>query len=231
MQKIEGDPKPGERSFTLLETMMAMTIMVTVILHVASAQGNMIYNADYGRRITEAMWLARSLMAKVDYHWAYREFKDLDQKIERKKFGEEMGLPEDNDYTYSIHIAEWKFPILELLQNGGLGSSEDGPPQESAFPIKDALKGILGDHILKVAHVEVFWPEGAKEQSVQLSYLLTNQRKVDEYLRGQGRTYKDMLKKIDQEMNPQSNTNTPPPSVASCAAQGKTYNPTTNKCV
>ena len=220
----EKNRRAGERSFTLLETMIAMTILVTVMLHVSASQGNMVYNANYARRMTEAMWLARGVMAKVDYYWDYQEFKQLEQegKLERAQF-KEMELPEDTDYTYSLKIEEWKFPILELLQSGGFstGEGEDKDaeaPQESPFPIKDILKQILGDHILKVAHVEVFWPEGAKEHSVTLTYLLTNQRQIDQHMASLQPTYDKMLKFIKNEGKQK------PKNTAECKEQeGKDY--------
>lgn len=202
--------RPRERSFTLLETMAAMSLMITVMLHVTSTQGDIVANAEYGRRITKAMWLAKAVMAKVEYYWDYRELKQLesDGKLDHAKF-KEMELPEDSDYTYSLHIEEWKFPILDLLQNGGFkGQGEDGGDDEdqgqgaSPFPIKDILKGILGDHILKVAQVTVHWPEGAKENQVSLTYLLTNERAVDQQITLMEKTYTKLINKILSEGKP-----------------------------
>ena len=45
--------------------------------------------------------------------------------------------------------------------------------------IKEQLKSRLGEELLKVAYLEVFWPEGSKKGSVELAYLLTNQQNLD----------------------------------------------------
>ncbi len=222
--------RPGERSFTLLETMAAMTLMVTVMLHVAGAQGGIIYNSDYGRRMTQAMWLAKSVMSKVEYYWSYQDLKKLetDGKVDRAKFTE-LQLPEDTDYTYSLKIQEWKFPFLELLQKGiGKKDSdeEDGKPE---FPIRDMLKQYLGDDILKVAQVEVFWPEGmGKDNSVRLTYLLPNQRAVDDQIQKLTPAYEALQQHIRNEGKPD------PTNDKECAERDpKTpkFDPESKKCV
>lgn len=228
--------KPGERSFTLLETMAAMSLMITVLLHVSGAQGDIVVNAEYGRNITKAMWLAKAVMSKVDYYWDYQELKQLESegKIDRAEF-KEMDLPNDDDnrFRYSVRIEEWKFPILDLLQNGGFQENAGEDSQESAaaaspFPVKDILKSILGDHILKVAQVEVFWPDGTDERSVRLSYLLTNQRAVDQQVFSMDKTYKKLLTQVKNEGKG------PPRNSAECRERNPElpiYDKNSKKCV
>ena len=197
----------GERSFTLIETLVALTMMTTVILNVVGAQGSAIYNADYGRRITEAMWLAKGVMSKVEYRWHNQPLKELESSgnLKQQPFKEqEWNQPADSDYTYNLRIEEWKFPLFELLESGGPSDEEEGDSdgEGAGFPIKDLAKQFLGDHILKVAFVEVFWPEGARQNSVTLTYLLTNQRKMDEALLSQKAAYDSMMKAVAAEYSP-----------------------------
>jgi hypothetical protein len=46
--------------------------------------------------------------------------------------------------------------------------------------VKEQMKQILGDEILKVAHVEVTWAEGGRQDGVDLAYLMTAQYKLDQ---------------------------------------------------
>lgn len=228
---IKKDPR--EASFTLMETMMAMTIMITVILRVVGTQGTMEYNSTYAKKMSEAIWLAKGLMSKVEYFWEYQDFEELEKAggVKREKF-RELKLQEDFDYTYSMNIEEWKFPILDLLEAGGVDgeAGEDDQPVAPAFPIKDILKSVLGDHILKIAHVEVFWPEGAKENSVTLTYLLTNQRRVDEHLKMLEPQYKKLIKHVQNEGKKKK----PPKNDKQCREADESkpfFNRNTKKCV
>tara|TARA_B100001094_G_C18109949_1_gene760572 strand:- start:90 stop:881 length:792 start_codon:yes stop_codon:yes gene_type:complete len=192
----------GEGSFTLVETLVAMIMMTMVIVNVVGTQGAAIYNADYGRRISQAMWLAKGVMSKVEYYWNTQELKKLGQegKVSGRPFkGDDWPMAEDSDYTFNLTIEEFKFPLFDLLEKGGPGGDDDSEKPSQGFPIKDIVKNILGDHILKLAHVEVFWPEGARQNSVSLVYLMTNQRKMDEALLAMRATYDQMMKAIKAE--------------------------------
>jgi type II secretory pathway pseudopilin PulG len=168
----------SEASFTLLETIIAIAIMTTVILELVSSQGNMVYFSNYTRRVDEATFLAKRLMSEVEYNWSFRDFSEIKADVSNERF---EGV---EDYTYSLSIKDWKFPFLQILtgQKGDLDGGEDSEaaPDPMGGIIEDMLTKVLGKEILKIAHVEVFWPEGAKQNSVTLTLLLTNQRKVDE---------------------------------------------------
>ncbi|MGE0172167.1 MAG: hypothetical protein AB7T49_05255 [Oligoflexales bacterium] len=178
--------KPGEQSFTLLETIIAIGILTTVILELVKSQGNIVYFANYTRRLNESIWLAKRIMAQVEYQWEKKEFKEMETDLKDQSFeGEDRP---DFEYTYNLSIQEWKFPIMDLL-SGKVSANPEGEeggeaPAENPMGgmIGEMLEKVLGKDILKIAHVEVFWPEGAKRNSVTLTLLLTNQRKVDEEL-------------------------------------------------
>lgn len=184
----------GERSFTLLETIIALSILTVSILQLVGSQGKIVYFSTYSRRMEEATWLAQRLMAQVEYHWSNKEFKELETDTKDARF-EDMG---DSDYTYNIEIHEWKFPLLDFLAGNG---EDDDKKGGAGGMVGDLLKQVLGTDILKIAHVEVFWPEGASRNSVDLSLLLTNQRKVDEEIL----KLEAAANKLDDEMRKQDN--------------------------
>lgn len=228
-------PKRSELSFTLLETMIATTLMVTILMHVTRSQGDIVYNSNYAKNMTEAIWLAKSVMSRVEYFWQYQEFSSLEQEGKAKRAAfKDMGFDEDQ-YRYDLQIIEWDFPLLELLEAGGLNKGEgeeEEPAAEPQFPIKDMLKAVLGDEILKVANVEVFWSEGSKEHSVRLSYLLTNQREVDEQLMQRlGPTYEKLMQFVENEGKPEKKKkNEKKMTPAECVKIGGTYENKTKEC-
>lgn len=171
----QGGARYGEQSFTLIETVIALGLMVTVIFEVAGVQGNAIYFSEFERNVTKATWIAKGLMSKIEYEWNTRPFTELkDLNVTEREFEDDKG------YTYAISIEEWKLPLLDLLTGGASGDEAAENPQGDM--IKAYVEKIFGDEVLKIAHVEVFWPEGAKKDSVALTTLLTNQKKLDELI-------------------------------------------------
>lgn len=182
--QIKRDPKRLQRegSFSLIETVIALGIITALIIEVSAVQGNSIVFSEYGRNITQSTWLAKRVLSQVEYMWQSKPFKELmtDQK----------NVPFDDfpEYQYDLEIKEWKFPIEKLLtmalggggkddEGGEGGKKEDGG---MGGMIETVMKQIFGDEPkMMTAHVEVSWPEGAQRNSVGLTYLLTNQAKLD----------------------------------------------------
>jgi type II secretory pathway pseudopilin PulG len=194
----------SEGSFTLIETVLALAIIAFLIVEVAAVQGNAIVFGDYGRNITQATWLARRVLSQVEYYWKSKPFKDLEINQPETKF------EDFDEYSYTLEIKEWKFPFVKMLQNalgsqgkedskaaGGSGAAGDaggkaaggataGPTGQQdngglGQMLETVVKQIFGDEpIFMTARVEVSWPEGATRGSTGLTYLITNQAKLDE---------------------------------------------------
>ncbi len=214
-----------ERSFTLLETIIALAILTGTILQLVGSQGKIAYFNEYARRLNESSWLAKRVMSQVEYNWTHYPFKELETSLKDQKF---EGL-NDSDYTYNLEIKEWKFPLLDFVTGGGSEKDKDGDKvkQTSAQEaegdmVRQMLDQVLGDEILKIAHVEVFWPEGAKRNSVTLTYLLTNQRKVDEELMKLEPVYQEVEKVQQKENNPNAQ-GVEPKTEADCRAAGRVW--------
>ena len=182
-KKIEPSRRQREGSFTLIETVIALALITFLILEVSTVQGNSIVFSDYGRNVTQASWLARRVMAQVEYYARTKPFMDLATEQKDLKF-------DDNDeYSYAIEIKEWKFPFVQLLQStlGGKGKDEDGHKKDGdpgiSQMIETVVEQVFGkEPIFMTAKVSVGWAEGAARNSTSLTYLLTNQAKMDEAL-------------------------------------------------
>ena len=162
--------KAALHSFTLIETMVALGLLTVLILQVATVQGQALYFSDYGQNLTKSMWLARRMMAQVEYYWYNKELKELEGvAVKEKPFEDEEG------FSYNLEIREWKLPLMNMITGGG----DDNQPDPTADLIKQQVEQIFGEHLLKIAHVEVFWGAGAVKESTTLTLLLTNQKQID----------------------------------------------------
>ncbi len=213
----------GQRSFTLIETVVALSLVTFLVIEVAGVQGNSVVFSEYSRNVTQASWLARRVMAQIEYYYRTKPFLDLIHEEKDAKF-------EDNtEYTYSIDIKEWKFPFIQLLQSTLGGGGGDGDKNDTkAERAKSSDKGmaqileqvvtqIFGkEPIFLMANVNVYWPEGAARGSTQLTYLLTNQAKLDESIGSMKSIWDKMMemeKKQGKPPPPPNNTGKPPDPV------------------
>lgn len=179
--RVSSQRRFGIASFTLLETVVALGLLMSVGLEVMSVQGYAVKFTEFDRKVTQATWLAKGIMAKIEWYEKFYPLKEIkDPRVVEAKIPEEM-CPQDKmvdcDYKYSVSVVEWKFPFLELFS--GMSEGSKNPMFEM---IKGKVKEILGPDILKVARVEVSWPEGSKKNAVELSYLMTAQRGVDVFV-------------------------------------------------
>jgi hypothetical protein len=213
---------PRELSFTIFETIVAVGLLMAFTLEMAGGQGNIVNKVEYARRSNEAVWLAKRIMSQVEYNYQTKDLKELDttSSMKDQKF-EKLESESGFDYTYSIEVKEWKFPLFDFLLKGGAESEEekDDPtktnqePDAAGIPGLDLiLEQIFKGHILKIARVEVSWPDGARRDSVTLTYLLTNTKALDEYLTTKKSVFDGVLKRM---------SGTPPPAAfkgATCMA-------------
>jgi uncharacterized membrane protein YgcG len=181
--------KRGTSSFTLIETIVALGLMVTVILEVSNVQGRAIWFGEYNRKATQASWLAKAVMTKVEWGKDYYDLKELKFELRDQEFDEVL-CPRDPqfrcDFKYNIEIKPWPVPLVDMLGDALLGPEGKNSPLAGMLDMfKSTAKDMLGEEILKVAHVEVFWPEGSERNSVKVTYLLTNQLAVDEFVENQ----------------------------------------------
>lgn len=210
--------KSGQRSFTLIETVVALSLVTFLVVEVASVQGNSVVFSEYSRNVTQASWLARRVMSQVEYFYRTKPFTDLVQEVKEAKF-------EDNpEYTYSIDIKEWKFPFIQLLQSTLGGGGDDEKSDTKAERAKSSDKGmaqileqvvnqIFGkEPIFLMANVHVYWPEGAARGSTQVTYLLTNQAKLDESIGALKQVYDKILETEKKQGKPPPGATNPTPT-------------------
>ena len=162
-------------------------MLAAVLLNINAIQGYAIYAVEYQENLSKAGWLAKGIMAKVEYEWKTRDFEDLEY-VGQEKEVDVLGWGRDNqkafeDFRYAVKIEEWKLPLLNLI-TGTMGGEKEGSQLGDDF-ITEKIKDVLGDELIKIAHVEVFWPEGARRNSTDLTMILTNEKSIDRFISAQ----------------------------------------------
>lgn len=173
----------GERSFSLVETVIALSLMAYLIIEMGGVQGNAISFAEYGRRVSEASWLAKRVMSEVEYNASFRPFKELDGSSVR-----EQKFEDSPDYSFDVEIKDWKLNLSTVLSGAMMAQQSDSEGGSGADAMGDivkmALEQAVGEDAFKMAKVTVYWAEGAARNSTSLGMILTNQEKMDETLAG-----------------------------------------------
>lgn len=197
--------KSQEASFTLIEVIISVGMLTAVVLQMAGGQGSVFGMIDYAQRANEATWLAKRLMSQVEYFASYLDFKELESAGNVKDQPFKLEREAESDYLYSVEIKEWKLPLFDLITGGGPKPKDEKEQEEwkekqrtggNEIPgLDEVINQIFEGQILKVAHVEVSWPEGATRNKVGLTMLLTNQKKLDEFISTKKTTWEGIKKK------------------------------------
>jgi hypothetical protein len=203
---MDVNKKSQEQSFTLIEVIISVGMLTAVVLQMVGGQGSVFGMIDYAQRSSEASWLAKRMMSQIEYYASYLDFKELESSGSVKDQAFKFERDVESDYLYSIEIKEWKLPLFDLITGGGPKPQDPGEAEkwkekkkEGGGPggipgLEDVINQIFEGEILKVARVDVSWPEGATRNSVGLTLLLTNQKRLDEYI-GIKKAAWDQLKK------------------------------------
>jgi hypothetical protein len=176
----------AEASFTLVETMIAVGILVTVVMNFTGAVGSSIRMGEYGNRVTHAAWVAKGIMAKItwaSYQYEQKEFASLN--LTEQPVPEEFCPSEGNNskcfFSMKITSDDWKLPVIDLIAKQAMGGGSD----PTGGMLEKQLKDIFGDELLRVIGVEIIWPEGALTNSVTLAQVLVNQMSLDKFIENQ----------------------------------------------
>ena len=193
-----------QSSFSLIETLIAVSMMVVFLLEFAGVQGRSVDLAEEHRQRSQATWLGRAVMAKIEWGSQFYPLKDFASaaKTRDQPFDEVLcpspGGGQKCDYTYSVNVEEWGLGFADLVVGavtGGFGPKDDSSSGGDGSPIGDLIrqlmKTIFGDDVLKIAHVEVFWDQGGEAKarpSLELALLLANQKALNTFLMAQSFT-------------------------------------------
>ena len=173
----------GERSFSLLETIIAVSLVAVLMVEVSGVHGNAISFNQYGRKVLQGTYLAKRIMAQVEYNASIRTpIKDMAAKEKDKPFED---APEFS-YSLSIeplpHALDLMFKVIagSAMGEGDSKKDDSSGPGAMLEQIKGLIEQSVGDEPIWIAKVEVNWPEGARRGSTQLAMIVTDTKKIEE---------------------------------------------------
>lgn len=174
----------GERSFSLVETVVAVSLIAFLMVEMSGVHGNAINFADYGRKSLQATYLAKRLMAQVEYQAQIRSpLKDIAVNDKEHAFEDAP----DFQYSLSIEPLPHSLDIMFKILSGGLldgdeKKNEQGEAQ-SVSGMLEQLKGpiqtAVGEDPIWIAKTSVSWAEGARRSSVDLAMIITDIKRLN----------------------------------------------------
>ena len=182
--------RPGERSFSLLENIIAVSLFAVLLIEMTGVYGNSIAFNDYGRNVMQASHLAKRVMSQIEYNSAIRKsIKDMAINEKDKPFDDEP------NFTYSVSMEPLPNALdlmFKIMSGGLLGGGSNGDDKEESSDGKSGgagamltqLKGLIqqavGEEPIWVAKVDVSWAGGARRETVSIAMILTDMKKLEE---------------------------------------------------
>lgn len=157
--------RTDQAGFTLLETIIALAIMVVTLASILSVESNSITTSARARQMNVVAMLARNKMAEVENSVEGKVFDEV-----KKEDGGAFEAP-FQDYRWSLAIKEVKLPSLNFSAAGG-GEEKEGGAQ----PVSDVvalLTRLVTKYLsksLREMTVTILWTgKSGKEQSFAVS--------------------------------------------------------------
>ena len=159
-----------EAGFTLLETLIALAIMLVAFSAILSVESTSITATERAKQMNVVAMLAKNRMVKLEYEFegkTFDEFKKEDSGTFEQPFGA---------YRWSTSVKEIKFPSFDVA--GGKAGTEGGDAgggentDMAGFLVK-LITNFLSKAIREVT-VTVTWTKGSGEQTFSVSTYWVN---------------------------------------------------------
>lgn len=155
-----------ESGFTLLEVIIAMTIMVLAFAAILSIESGGITAAEKTRQVNIVSMLARNKMIEMEYEIENKSFDEV-----KKEDGGDFQPPFEN-FRWTSEIKEVKFPALNL--SGAASGEEDKGGAKEVSDITTLLTKLITNFLSKSVRevaVTIYWKRPASEQKFTVSTL------------------------------------------------------------
>ncbi|MBC7692457.1 MAG: type II secretion system protein [Methylotenera sp.] len=155
--------------FTLLETMIAMTIMLMAFASILMVESSSVRTSAKAKQMNVVAMLARNEMVKFENDFEGKPFAEV-KKDETGQF-----KPPFQDYTWVHTVREMKFPAMNMSGGGGTaksGTSGDKVDTGGTDQIAELLTKLITQYFsdaIREATVTIKWKRGASEQSFSVS--------------------------------------------------------------
>ena len=159
----------NQAGFTLLETMVAMAIMLVAFASILAVESSSINSSEKAKHLNIAGMLAKSKMIDSEFEWEGKTFDE---------FNKEAGGPFKDpyqEYKWKRIVKEVKFPAL----GGPASDKKDGSKggDEGTDQNTEMLTKLMSNFMTKAIRevtVTISWKKGAGEQSFAVSTYWVN---------------------------------------------------------
>lgn len=163
----------NEQGFTLLETIIAMTIMVLALASILSVESSGINAAEKTKQLNTVSMLARNKMIETEFKIQGRTFEEA-RKTEEGQFKSPY-----EDYRWKAEIKEIKFPNLVNTGSAGganqsSGSGNSGNGRSDATEMLGKLVTNFLSKALREVTVTIFYKRSTGEQSFSVTTYWVN---------------------------------------------------------
>lgn len=151
--------------FTLLETLIAMAIMVVAFASILAVESGSIRASEHAKQLNIVAMLAKNTMVDLEYKFEGKTFDEF-----KKEDSGTFDAPYEN-YQWKTEIKEIKFPNLNFGSSGGANKNEENGDTEEML-----MKLITNffNKAMREAVVTISWKRGTGEQSFTLSTYWVN---------------------------------------------------------
>ncbi len=160
-----------ESGFTLLETIIALAIMVVAFSAILSIESGSISASAKAKQLNVVAMLAKNKMVETEYAIQGKAFDEV-----KKEDGGTFATPFE-DYRWKTEVKEIEFPSLNFSGGGGSsdsssGGSSSGGGSVGGQDMGDLMTKLITQFLsqaLREVSVSIIWKKGASDQQFALS--------------------------------------------------------------
>ena len=163
----------NESGFTLLESVIAMAIMVVAFTSILVVESGSIDAAARAKQTNIVAMLAKNTMVDIEYKFQGKTFDEF-KKEDSGNFPEPY-----QDYKWKSSVKEITFPTLNVaaLASGGANDSGGSAQPDESGNLAELLAKLLTNFLSKAIRevtVTVTWKKGTGEQNFSVSTYWVN---------------------------------------------------------
>ncbi|MFL5812366.1 MAG: prepilin-type N-terminal cleavage/methylation domain-containing protein [Bdellovibrionia bacterium] len=157
----------NQSGFTLLETLIAVTVMLIAFAAILGIQSNSINTTIRARSVTTVAMLLKDEMVQTEYEIQGKSFDEV-----KKEDAGTFPAPYNADYRWTRVVKEIEFPNLDMASGGGSTSTgtpsnkngnQEGPNEMLSLVTKLVTQFL--SKALREVTVTVYYKTGGKEMS------------------------------------------------------------------
>lgn len=180
---MKGNKATGQSGFTLLESLLAIGVLVTVFSQIVGVQASSLAVAKNTKANIQATWALRSLSSQIEYISDIKGVKGLPPETSGPnplKLNGDDNEPLRFEYkNRQANIKASKFLSASLRLGQGLtGATEESGGEDKFKAFGEMLDSQLPDDIYRTISLTAVWNDGSQTRSIDLGMLLIDRKAV-----------------------------------------------------